>query len=205
MIAWLSGVLQDKALDRLVLDVGGVGYELHVSTQTLAELPRRGEKVQLFCHTHVREDALQLFGFFRQEERRAFELLISVSGIGPRLALTILSGMDVESLARAVAEGDHKRLQGVPGIGKKTAERLVLELRERFGQAVAAAPDGRTRAAGLRAVEHEVVAALVNLGYKQTAAEKAVEQALEAQADGSSSLAPEELLRLALGAIAGAG
>lgn len=205
MIASLSGILQEKALDRVVVDVGGVGYELHLSTQTLADLPARGEEVRLLCHTHVREDALQLFGFASMKERQAFELLIAVAGVGPRLALTILSGMDVDSLGRAITEGDHKRLQGIPGVGKKMAERLVVELRERFGRVVAAAAavtDGPRVAIG--PLDAEVVTALVNLGYKRAVAEGAVGQVTKsADEGGGQRLSPEELLRASLSVIAG--
>jgi Holliday junction DNA helicase RuvA len=201
MIAFLSGVLADKTLDSVVIDVGGVGYLLHVSTQTLAELPSAGQPIRLLCHTHVREDALQLFGFAEPLEREAFELLIAVSGVGPRLALTILSGMDVRSLTAAISAGDHKRLQGIPGVGKKTAERLVVELRERFAKLTAEVghADGRPNS---ELAEEEVVLALVNLGYRRPLAERAVEWVRQQQTDTAERQGPEQTLRAALGVIA---
>jgi holliday junction DNA helicase RuvA len=202
MIASLSGTLTRKELDCVVVEVGGVGYLVHVSAQTLAVLPETGSPVQLLCHTHVREDAFQIFGFAQASEQTLFELLIGISGIGPRLALTVLSGMPVIELVSCVAAEDHKRLQLVPGIGRKTAERIVLELKDRcakllaeLGQpsqpaaAVAPAPG---RAGG------EVVEALVNLGYKRAQAERAVERVL---AKAEQAPDRERLLRLALASI----
>ena len=145
MIAALKGVVAEKNLQRVVVDVGGVGYLVNVSMQTLADLPAVGEPVQLRCHTHVREDALQIFGFTRALEQQAFELLILVSGIGPKLALTALSGMPVERLLGAIAHADHAALQRIPGVGKKTAERVVVELRERCAKLK---PSGAARAGG---------------------------------------------------------
>ncbi len=202
MIASLSGTLGRKELDRVVVEVGGVGYLVHVSAQTLAVLPESGAAVQLLCHTHVREDAIQIFGFAQASEQTLFELLIGISGIGPRLALTALSGMPVAELVSCIAGEDHRRLQSVPGIGRKTAERIVLELKDRcakllaeLGQApqpaTAAAPPGG-RASG------EVVEALVNLGYKRAQAERAVERVL---AKAEQAPDRERLLRQALASI----
>jgi len=195
MIACLRGKLQEKGLQSAVVDVGGVGYLVSVSLQTLAALPTEGEQVVLRCHTHVREDALQLFGFAEPEEQQAFELLITVSGIGPKLALTILSGMSVRDLLQAIAGGDHKRLQTIPGVGKKTAERIVVDLKDRCGKLEAAAPEGAPRPGGVA----EVVEALANLGYKKNQAERAVERVLKR--DGAGSMTAEDLLRAALVAV----
>lgn len=195
MIACLRGKLQEKGLQSVVVDVGGVGYLVSVSLQTLAGLPAEGEQVILRCHTHVREDALQLFGFGEAAEQQAFGLLITVSGIGPKLALTILSGMSVRDLLRAIAGGDHKRLQTIPGVGKKTAERIVVDLKDRCGKLEPAAPAGAARPGGAA----EVVEALANLGYKKSQAERAVERVLKR--DGAGSMTAEDLLRAALVAV----
>jgi Holliday junction DNA helicase RuvA len=200
MIAALTGVVQHKELDRVVVDVGGVGYLVWLSAQSMAEVPPQGSSVRLFCHTHVREDALQLFGFCQEQERKAFELLISISGVGPRLALTILSGMPVGELLEAIAGGDVRRLQTLPGVGKKTAARLVLELKEgcaRVGAlATAAAP---SRAASTR---YEVIEALVGLGYRRPQAERAVEAVWAREGEGATAVVAERLLRDALALIA---
>lgn len=196
MIAFLEGTLQRKGLAELVVNVGGVGYLVHVSSQTLAELPGEGAPVRLNCHTHVREDALQVFGFLHRAEQRAFEHLILVSGIGPKLALTMLSGLPVDQLTAAISGGDHKRLQAIPGVGRKTAERVVLELKERFAKLFGegAAPAAAAKAGpGLQS--GDVVDALVNLGYRRPAAEKAVKRATKKLPKGGG---PEELLRLSL-------
>lgn len=195
MIARLRGTLVDKGLDTVVLDVGGVAYEVSVSLQTLQALPPVGQEATLRTYLQVREDALQLYGFADEEERRAFLLCISVSGVGPRLALAVLSGLDPEGLAQAVQRGDVARLTRLPGIGKKTAERLVVELRDRFGP-----PRGRGGApAGALSTGPgaEVVAALQNLGYRPQEAERAAQQAL-AQEPGAPL---EVLLRTALRAL----
>lgn len=198
MIGSLRGTLAEKDPEGgVIVDVGGVGYRVQVSAQTLATLPELGEAVALRCHTHVREDALQLFGFLTLPELELFELLIGVSGIGPKLALTALSGMPVAELVSAIVGGDHRRLQAIPGIGRKTAERVVLELKDRCAgllpvipSAPVAAPRLAERQAG------EVVTALVNLGYKRAQAERAVARALEA--DGELAADLERLLREAL-------
>lgn len=198
MIASLQGKLAQKALDHVVIDVGGVGYHLVVSTQTLAELPGVGEPVFLLCHTHVREDALQLYGFLADEERLAFGALLTVSGIGPKLAVTVLSGLPVAKLVEAIAAGDHKRLQAVPGIGKKMAERLVVELKDRFARM--ATTLGRTPSAQPPALgQQEVVDALVNLGYKRSQVEKVVAEVVR-QAEQPQPA--EQVLRRSLAAIA---
>jgi holliday junction DNA helicase RuvA len=195
MIASLRGKLQHKGLDRVIVEVGGVGYLVLVSMQTLAGLPPVGESVQLLCHTHVREDALQIFGFLEEKEQKAFELLILVSGIGPRLALVALAGMPAGELLEVIAQSDHRRLQTIPGIGKKTAERMVVELKDRCAKLVKEL--GPSTPHGLAPIE-EVVEALANLGYKRAVAEKAVVKVAEG-AEAQTSL--EELLRRALAVI----
>lgn len=195
MIASLKGVLQYKGLDRLVVEVGGVGYLVFVSAQTLAELPQLGEPIQILCHTHVREDALQIFGFQEPEEQQVFELLMLVSGIGPKLALTTLSGIPVRELVTAIATEDHARLQRIPGIGRKTAERIVVELKDRCAKLThALSPQLASPASPV----HEVVDALVNLGYKRQVAEKVVTKVTQ---ESESLMSQELILRTALAMI----
>ena len=198
MIASLRGVLLEKELDSVVVEAGGVGYRVFVPCPALADLPQVGKDVRVHCYTHVREDALQIFGFLTREDRETFELLIKVNGVGPKLALTMLSGLPGGDLLDAIAAADHKRLQRVPGVGKKTAERVVLELKDKCAQL----PRGATSvpAAQLRDGATEVVDALVNLGYKRARADKAVQRAVEASAQEPAS--PETLLRDALALIA---
>ena len=179
MIGYLAGNLLRVTPDLVLLDVGGVGYELHVPLSTYYEVQHKGEgsEAKFHVHTHVREDALLLFGFLTERERRLFEKLISVSGIGPKLAQTALSGMSAGDLSAAIAKGDVRRLTTIPGVGKKTAERMVLELKDKVGEIptreqVATAP-----------ADQDLVSALVNLGYKQSVAEKAVSKVLEEMPD----------------------
>lgn len=175
MIASLAGTLAEKTADRLVIDVGGVGYAVHVSLQTFADLPPPGASVRLLVHTEVREDAIELFGFLSRDERTVFHLLRKVKGLGPRTALVVLSGMPLRALAATIAAGDAARLQTIPGVGKKFAERIVVECRE--GAAALAAG---ARPAAPRPPENgtaaEAISALVNLGYKRPEAERAVER-----------------------------
>lgn len=173
MIAQLHGTLLEKGTDFVLLEVGGVGFRVSVSFTTLAALPAMGATTRLHTHLVVREDSLSLVGFASLDERTAFDLVTGVQGIGPKLALSILSTLTASELAAAVRAGDHARLTRIPGIGKKTAERLVLELRDRFGGVTAAAkrPVGGSSA---------VTSALVNLGYKPAEAERAAAQAVKA-------------------------
>ena len=178
MIALLHGELAYKSVDHVIVDTGGVGYRLFIPLSTFYTLPDTGQ-VRLLVHTHVREDALVLFGFATQAEREMFTTLIGISGIGPKLALNILSHIPVADLQGAVLTGDLKRLSALPGIGKKTAERLVLELKDKLGpatsapagQAPLATQPGRTPADPLA----DVLSALVNLGYKEPQARKVLE------------------------------
>ena len=169
MIARLAGTLLEKQPDRVVLDVRGVGYLVSISFQTYQELPAADAEATLWIHTHVREDTLALFGFATEKERRLFEMLISVSGVGPKLALTLLSGIPAAELVEALARGDAKRLTSVPGIGRKTADRLALELREKAEKLRAPGEPS----AGID--PEDVVSALVNFGYKKSEADRAVE------------------------------
>ena len=175
MIASLAGTLAEKTPERLVVDVGGVGYAVHVSLQTFADLPANGAPVRLLVHTEVREDAIELFGFLVPDERRLFQLLCKVKGLGPRTALVVLSGMPWRELAATIAGGDAGRLQTIPGVGKKLGERIVVECRE--GAALLAAGSAPAPApARSDGVLDEAISALVNLGYKRAEAERAVER-----------------------------
>ncbi len=180
MIAYLEGVLHEKGSDSAIVLAGGVGYEVHIPLSTYSRLPLTGERVQLRVYTQVREDALVLFGFSTREEKAMFEKLISVSGIGPSLAVKILSGMAVESLVISVRQGDVAGLTKISGVGKKTAERLVVELRDKMQEfAVEAGLPPRHSAAPTRLspLELDVVSALVNLGSAPAVAEAAVSKA----------------------------
>lgn len=174
MIAHLRGKLISKHPNQAIVDCGGVGYDVTITVPTFTDLPACGAEVALFIHTHVREDALALFGFLRAQEKQLFERLISVSGIGPKLAITILSGMPTELMVAAIRGGDVARLTKIPGIGKKTAERMVLELRDKleaFGTVQEVVP--------VSPIEEDVLSALVNLGYQRAAAERAVGAAMK--------------------------
>lgn len=178
MIAFLRGRVIDKQPNRLIVDVQGVGYDVHVPLSTFYEAGDAGADITLRVHTHVREDALQLYGFLTVLEQQVFERLIGISGIGPRLAIAVLSGIDPRELVAAVQRGDVARLTAIPGIGKKTAERIVLELKDRLKQLDTGAVAGATAAAPADRVRDDLVSALVNLGYHRPQAEKSVESAL---------------------------
>jgi holliday junction DNA helicase RuvA len=192
VIARIEGVLVEKTPDAVVIDVNGVGYELRVPLSTFFDLPDEGKTVRLRVHTHVREDALLLYGFGTELERTLFRLLIGASGVGPKLALAILSGLPVDKLVAALRQGSLAALVGVPGVGKKTAERIVVELRDRVAGI-------ETSATPVTAPKDDVGAqaesALVNLGYPRAHAEKAVQRALSAldESPGLESLIKEAL------------
>jgi Holliday junction DNA helicase RuvA len=173
VIARLDGVLLEKRGDALIIDVQGVGYLVHVSLQSAARLPEGG-RVQLRCYTHVREDALQLYGFATPEEEELFHLLISVSGVGPKLAVNILSGMPASELAAAILHGELARLTKISGVGKKTAERLVLELKDKVKASglVQARP---SQPPPVGDGDQALLSALINLGYRPAAAERTAE------------------------------
>ena len=168
MIAHLRGKLLSKHPNQAVVETAGVGYEVNISVPTFSELPANGAEVALHIHTHVREDVIALYGFLRFAEKQLFEKLITVSGIGPKLAITILSGMAADEMTRAIRGNDLARLTRIPGIGKKTAERMVLELRDKLPEVAPAAP----AIPALNAVEEDVLSALINLGYQRAPAEK---------------------------------
>lgn len=175
MIAYIEGTIRSLSPERVVIDVGGVGYGVNIPLSTYYVLEGKSEG-SLQIYTHVREDILALFGFSTSGEKAAFEKLITISGIGPRLAQSILSGIDVNDLIEAIARGDSKRLNAIPGVGKKTADRIVLELRDKL---ITAGLDVSEPVAPRSGVEDDVVSALVNLGYKANAAERAVGKARE--------------------------
>ena len=193
MIAHLRGKLLIKHPNQAVVDVGGVGYDVAISVPTFSELPAVGGEVSLHVHTHVREDQIALYGFLRFAEKQLFEKLIGVSGIGPKLAITILSGMATDEMVGAIRGGDVARLTRIPGIGRKTAERMVLELRDKLAAPVST----ETAAPALSGIEEDVLSALMNLGYQRAAAEKAVEMAGKNGKAGSF----DALFREALGAL----
>ena len=192
MIGFLQGNLLKVTPERLLLDVGGVGYEVHVPLSTYYELGKRGDgKAALYIHTHLREGEIALFGFATEREKRLFEQLIGVGGIGPRLARVILSGMAPDDLLAALAAGDLGRLGTIPGVGKKTAERLVVELRDKVRELAADLPVPSTSSGGADA---DVVSALLNLGYKAAQAERAVGEVRRERPQASFN----ELLRASL-------
>jgi holliday junction DNA helicase RuvA len=175
MIGHLRGQILLKKPNLVLLDVHGVGYEVHIPLTSFYELPNEGSEVALKIHTHVREDALVLFGFHSQREKDFFLKLISISGIGPKLAISILSGAQVEELAQAIADGNLSRLTSIPGIGRKTAERLVLELKSQITSfLVSEQVESGRDVAKLSALEEDILSALVNLGYPRNSAEKAL-------------------------------
>jgi Holliday junction DNA helicase RuvA len=171
MIAHLRGTLLAKHPNQAIVETHGVGYDVVISVPTFSELPVAGAEVALHIHTHVREDALSLYGFLRLAEKHLFEKLLTVSGIGPKLAITILSGMPADEMVAAIRSGDLARLTRIPGIGKKTAERMVLELRDKLPAPTGAA---EVSMAAVSPTEEDVLSALVNLGYQRAAAEKAL-------------------------------
>jgi holliday junction DNA helicase RuvA len=196
MIAHLRGVLLEKHPNLVVVDTGGVGYELTIPVSTFTSLPDTGGEVRLRVHTHVREDAISLFGFTTREEKTLFEKLISVSGIGPKLAVTILSGLAASDLITAIRNSDVQQLVRIPGIGKKTAERMVLELREKLEPAIgsAASASGAKSKPAFSADEEDVISALLNIGANRASAETAVHKA-KAESPGAAF---EILFRTAL-------
>jgi Holliday junction DNA helicase RuvA len=170
MIAHLRGKLISKHPNQAIVEAAGVGYDVAISVPTFSELPALNAEVSFFIHTHVREDALALFGFLRAQEKQLFEKLLSVSGIGPKLAITILSGMPADAMIAAIKGNNVAALTRIPGIGKKTAERMVLELRDKLDAFSTAAEV----AGAASPVEEDVLSALVNLGYQRALAEKAL-------------------------------
>jgi holliday junction DNA helicase RuvA len=194
MIASISGKLRRKGTDYLVVDVSGVGYEVHVPLSTYCGIPEQGDDVSLHIHTHLREDSLSLFGFLTEAEKDMFLLLMGVSGIGPKLALAVLSSLAVADLSCAIRASDEAKLCAVPGIGKKTAARMVLELKDKIKHLASSPAASSPAAAATPDDAEDVISALVGLGYKKPLAEETVRKI----SDHRPGLAIEELIREAL-------
>src|SRR5260370_6083719 len=200
MIGYLHGKLVDKRTNQVLVDVNGVGYLVSIPLSTFYALGELHDEVTLLVHTHLREDSIALYGFLTAREKQFFELLISASGVGPSLALKILSGMSVDELLPAIRAGDLVRLTRIPGVGRKTAERIVVELRDKLAAMEPPQPE-RLTVAGRTQLESDVVSALLNLGYDRRAAEKALEEVSpNRRAAGEGDLHSfEALLRATLG------
>ncbi len=200
MIAHITGKLIHKQPNAIIVDVGGVGYELTVPLSTFYDLGEAGTEVSLRVHTHVREDALQLFGFRTEREKKLFLLLVSVSGIGPKLAVTVLSGLSAEELVQAIRAGNLAKLVGIPGVGKKTAERMLLELKDKAAAILPPGLEEVSSAGGAvaqtgDAMREDVISALVNLGYQKAQAEKAVGTVLKDSPDANFTTTLKQSLR----------
>jgi len=198
MIAYLSGKLFEKEANLIIVDVGGVGYEVIIPLSTFYDLGEIGEDVSLRIYTHVREDVFQLFGFKTVRERELFLLLITVSGIGPKSAITALSGMSADEIIGAIRQNNLARLNSIPGVGKKTAERLVIELRDKIAK-LSALSSEEMKAEGIPQtsgddVYDDAISALVNLGYHVNSAEKALKQAMQE----GTEMSVQKLLRRSL-------
>ncbi len=201
MIASLRGTLLAKLPNQALIECSGVGYEVAISVATFSALPAEGKEARLHIFTKVAEDQLALFGFAEMDEKRLFERLIAVSGIGPKLAITVLSGIASERLVTAIRDGDHASLVKIPGIGKKTAERIVLELKDKLDDLQGFSTGGGTHArpTSLGAMADDVISALVNLGYARPIAQKAVESAIEKHPEAKETF--EILFRAAMSSI----
>jgi Holliday junction DNA helicase RuvA len=196
VIAFLRGRILDKQPNRIVVDVNGVGYDLSVPLSTFYGLADIGGEIALRVHTHVREDALALFGFATRLEQDLFERLIGVSGIGPKVGLAVLSGIEPMDLIRAIERGDLARLTAIPGVGKKTSERIVLELKDRLPRVeVAAAGEAPAAVEQPLLLRDDLLSALINLGYHRPLAEKAVEAAIKRTPDGDFERTLKQALR----------
>lgn len=198
MYAYVSGTLVEKRPTEVIVDVHGIGYRLHIPTSTFERLPDPERDVRLFTYHHVREDASLLFGFISREEKRVFEVMIGVSGIGPKLALAALSAMSPADLRAHVMHGDTAILTSIPGVGRKTAERLIIELRDRFADmepVEAAASDGTGGAAPPPEARSDALAALESLGFNRASAEKNLQKVLKNNPDATAA---EEMIRLVL-------
>jgi Holliday junction DNA helicase RuvA len=195
VIAQLRGRILEKHPNRIVTDVNGVGYEVFVPLSTFYGLGEPGSEVALRIHTHVREDALLLYGFATSLEQELFERLIGVGGIGPKLALAVLSGIEPAELVRAIERGDVARLTAIPGVGRKTSDRIVLELKDRLSKAQLAASGAGGVAAEVPLLRDDLLSALVNLGYHRPLAEKAVDAAIKTTPEGGFEITLKQALR----------
>ena len=181
MIGHLRGVLLAKHPNQALVECAGVGYDVAISVATFSDLPAEGAEARLHIYTRVAEDQLALYGFSQMQEKRLFERLLTISGIGPKLAITVLSGVAADRLVTAIRSGDHAALVKIPGIGKKTAERVVLELKDKLEDLTGRPEEDVSRPGALGAVAEDVLSALVNLGYARPVAQKAVESAATRQ------------------------
>jgi len=197
MIASLKGVLSHKSIDAIIVDIHGIGYNVAVPLSTFYKLPDAGSQVELVIHTHIAQDSVKLFGFLDRSEKDIFQLLISISGIGPRLAINILSGISPEDLSGAISEKDLDKLVGIPGVGRKTAERMIFELKDKIIKLVSGTPSAGTPDIVLK---EEALSALINLGYKNTIAKDAVNRVIK---ETGGTLTLEMLLTESLKIISG--
>jgi holliday junction DNA helicase RuvA len=195
VIAQISGTLAQKIPGEVIVDVGGVGYQVLIPLNVFYQLPEIGAPLSLQIHTHVREDTLQLFGFQDYAEKQMFLLLINVSGIGPKLAINILSGIAATELKRALREGDQSRLVAIPGVGRKLAERLIVELKDRIATLAPVGPES-AKLEGDSQIMLDAVSALVNLGYKRPDAEKMVREVLKRGEQSLETVLKESLRHL---------
>ena len=195
MIALLRGSLIEKAANRLIVDVNGVGYEVLVPLSTFYALGDAGSQVTLRTHTHVREDVMALYGFLTRLEQDLFERLISINGVGPKLALAVLSGIEPADLLRALRLNDAARLTAIPGVGKKTAERITLELKDRLPASLQATGPAAPPASPADQMRDDLLSALVNLGYQRPLAEKALDKVLPGRQDARFEDALRDVLR----------
>jgi Holliday junction DNA helicase RuvA len=195
VIAHLRGRILDKQPNRLVVDVNGVGYDVSVPLSTFYGLGEAGSDIALRVHTHVREEALALYGFATRLEQELFERLIGVSGIGPKLALAVLSGIEPVDLIHAIERGDLARLTAIPGVGKKTSERIVLELKDRLPRVQRATDDDALASIEAPVLRDDLLSALINLGYHRPLAEKAVDTAIKRTPDGGFERTLKQALR----------
>ena len=202
MIALISGKIVYKGISHVIVDVQGVGYRVFIPLTTFYELPESGQPITLHVHTSVKQDAINLFGFYTDQERDIFQLMISVSGIGPKVAMNILSGISAHDLLRAISGGDVGKLVKIPGVGKKMAERLILELKEKFVKKMAAdqVSDAGIQNRADEILREDVLSALVNLGYKNNIARDALDKVLRSSEE---ELEMDELLKKTLKILAG--
>jgi holliday junction DNA helicase RuvA len=202
MIALISGKIAYKGISHVIVDTQGVGYRIFIPLTTFYELPAAGQNVTLHVHTHVKQDAINLFGFYTLQEKELFQLMISVSGIGPKIAMNILSGISAQELLRAISRGDVGKLVSIPGVGKKMAERLILELKEKVIKKMLMekmpAADDQHKANEI--IIEDVLSALVNLGYKSNAAKDALDKVLQSS---EKELVMDQLLKKTLKILAG--
>ncbi len=197
MIAMISGKIVYKGISHVVIDAQGVGYRVFIPLTTFYVLPENGHDVTLHRHTHVKQDGINLFGFYTIQERDIFELMLTVSGIGPKMSINILSGISVSELLNAISKGDLKKLISIPGLGKKTAERLILELKEKVikRMIIEETPEGTDRQREKDIIKEDALSALVNLGYKNNIAQDALDKVMS---ELTTDLAMEQILKRTL-------